>query len=217
MAGPVIETDKSADGRIILGLLESVERDGRRSQRQLAAEFGVALGLINSYLKRCVAKGLVKVKEAPARRYTYYLTPQGFAEKSRLTIEYISVSFSFFRRARADCGEILAEAKRRGWSRIVLLGMSDLAEIAAICSLESDVRIVAVVDAAATQPRFIGAPVFPAFEAVPESFDAVVITDLKAAQAGFDNAARRFGANRVFVPALLGVARISADAEAAVP
>src|SRR5690348_8355621 len=118
------------NSRILLGLLESVERDGRRSQRHLAAEFGIALGLVNSYLKRCVRKGLVKVHEAPARRYTYYLTPQGFAEKSRLTVAFLSTSFSFFRRARSDCMATLETAKREGWSRIVLAGASDLAEIA---------------------------------------------------------------------------------------
>src|ERR1700704_4890231 len=100
--------------RILLGLLESVERDGGQSQRRLASELGIALGLVNAYLKRCVKKGLVKVSEAPARRYAYYLTPQGFAEKSRLTVDYLSYSFSFFRRARADCAEIFAAARGRG-------------------------------------------------------------------------------------------------------
>src|ERR1700743_1280810 len=91
------------DARIVIGLLESVERDGAKSQRRLAAELGIALGLVNAYLKRCIKKGLVKVSEVPRRRYAYYLTPQGFAEKSRLTIESLTSSFSFFRQARADC------------------------------------------------------------------------------------------------------------------
>ena len=54
--------------RIVLGLLNSVEHDGDRSQRHIAAELGIALGLVNAYLKRCVKKGLVKVQDAPARR-----------------------------------------------------------------------------------------------------------------------------------------------------
>src|SRR5712671_7378848 len=123
------------DERIVLGLLESVERNGSQSQRRLASELGIALGLVNAYLKRCVKKGLVKVSEAPARRYAYYLTPQGFAEKSRLTVEYLSYSFSFFRRARADCSEAFSQAKARGWRRVALAGVSDLAEIATICAL----------------------------------------------------------------------------------
>jgi DNA-binding MarR family transcriptional regulator len=81
------------DERIVLDLLTSVEQDGKRSQRRIAAELGIALGLVNAYLKRCVKKGLVKVHDAPARRYAYYLTPHGFAEKSRLTVQYLTDSF----------------------------------------------------------------------------------------------------------------------------
>src|SRR3954451_8689004 len=97
--------------RIVLDLLTSVGQDGDRSQRHIAAELGIALGLVNAYLKRCVRKGLVKVRDAPARRYAYYLTPYGFAEKSRLTVEYLSESFSFFRLAKADCARLLEAAK----------------------------------------------------------------------------------------------------------
>src|SRR6201997_3399178 len=95
-------SDSGEDDRIVLDLLNSVD-DGAQSQRRIAGELGIALGLVNAYLKRCVKKGFVKVSEAPARRYAYYLTPQGFAEKARLTVEYLSDSFNFFRLARADC------------------------------------------------------------------------------------------------------------------
>src|SRR6516165_9575174 len=129
--------------RIMLGLLRSVERDGGQSQRRLAAELGIALGLVNAYLKRCIKKGLVKVSQAPARRYAYYLTPQGFAEKSRLTVEYLSDSFSFFRQARTDCAELFVTARARGFERVVIAGKSDLAQIARICALDAGIDIVA--------------------------------------------------------------------------
>src|SRR4029079_13129242 len=121
--------NEAGDDRILLGLLESVERDGGQSQRRIASDLGIALGLVNAYLKRCVKKGLVKVSEAPTRRYAYYLTPRGFAEKSRLTVEYLSSSFSFFRQARADCMQVFATAKSRGYENLVLCGRSDLAEV----------------------------------------------------------------------------------------
>ncbi len=129
------------------GSWSSVERDGAQSQRKLASDLGIALGLVNAYLKRCVKKGLLKIGQAPARRYAYYLTPHGFAEKSRLTVEYLSSSFSFFRRAREDCASVLKVAHARGWNRVALAGVSDLAEIATICALEQGIAIVAVVDA----------------------------------------------------------------------
>ena len=153
----------------MLGLLDAVEQNRAQSQRLLAAELGIALGLVNAYLKRCVKKGLVKVRDAPARRYAYYLTPQGFAEKSRLTVEYLSYSFGFFRQAKTDCLGLFRSAKAGGVNKIVLAGQSDLAEIAALCAIEHGVEIVAVVQGGAQQKQFIGIPVFDNFDAVPSS------------------------------------------------
>src|SRR5205814_1929268 len=141
----LLDTERENE-RIVLGLLSSVENDGDRSQRRIAADLGIALGLVNAYLKRCIKKGLVKVYDAPARRYAYYLTPQGFAEKSRLTVQYLSDSFSFFRLAKSDCARVFDLAKASGFSRLVLAGKSDLAEIAILCAVEATVKIVAVVD-----------------------------------------------------------------------
>jgi DNA-binding MarR family transcriptional regulator len=193
------------NAQIVLGLLESVERDGAQSQRKLASDLGIALGLVNAYLKRCVKKGLVKIGQAPARRYAYYLTPHGFAEKSRLTVEYLSSSFSFFRRAREDCSSVLKVARARGWNRVALIGISDLAEIATICALEQGITIAAVVDAKAVSDRFVGAPVVASIDAVPGGFDALVVTDLGATRETIRAALSALEAERVFVPALLGL------------
>jgi DNA-binding MarR family transcriptional regulator len=168
--------------RIMLGLLESVDRNGAQSQRHLASELGIALGLVNAYLKRCVKKGLVKVQQAPAQRYAYYLTPSGFAEKSRLTVEYLATSFSFFRSARSDCFQTLIVAKSKNLRRLALCGTSDLAEIACICALDQHIEILAVVDAETSALTFVGLPVLPSFDALPASVDAVLVTDLRAAQ-----------------------------------
>jgi DNA-binding MarR family transcriptional regulator len=191
--------------RIMLGLLESVERGGEQSQRRLASELGVALGLVNAYLKRCISKGLVKMRDAPARRYAYYLTPTGFAEKSRLTFEYLSVSFSLFRQAKNDFTTVLAEARVRGVSRLGIVGISDLGEIAALCALDLGITIAAVVDPQSDLVRFAGAPVFKHFEDIEGSLDAVIVTDIKATRDTINAAVARYGAQRVLIPALLGL------------
>jgi DNA-binding MarR family transcriptional regulator len=198
-------SEDSENARILLGLLVSVERDGAQSQRKLASDLGIALGLVNAYLKRCVKKGLLKIGQAPARRYAYYLTPHGFAEKSRLTVEYLSSSFSFFRRAREDCSAVLKAAHARGWTRIALIGVSDLAEITTICALEQGITIVAVVDAKTRRDRFVGTPVVASLDAVPGGVDALVITDLASTRDTAKAALNLLEAERIFVPALLGL------------
>jgi DNA-binding MarR family transcriptional regulator len=193
--------------RIVLGLLSSVESDGARSQRRIAAELGIALGLVNAYLKRCVKKGLVKVGDAPARRYAYYLTPQGFAEKSRLTVQYLSDSFSFFRKAKGDCTLVFEEAATQGFKRLVLAGKSDLAEIATLCAVEVGATVVAVVDPESEGSRFVGVEVVGSYSDVKGGFDAIIVTNVARAQASYQLAVGAVGRDRVLVPALLGLRR----------
>jgi DNA-binding MarR family transcriptional regulator len=191
------------EARIMLGLLDSVERDGGQSQRRLASELGIALGLVNAYLKRCVKKGLLKASQAPARRYVYYLTPQGFAEKSRLTVEYLSFSFGFFRQAKADCTAVLQAAHERGYNRVALAGKTDLAEIAAICAHETGVEIIGVADASAQETTFVGLPVATTLGGLGREFDAVVLTDFIAPERTLSTTLAGFDAERVLIPELL--------------
>ena len=46
-----------------LNLLSAVDADSKITQRSLAAELGIALGLTNAYFKKCVDKGLVKIQQ----------------------------------------------------------------------------------------------------------------------------------------------------------
>ena len=208
---------ETGDPEIVLGLLTSIERDSAITQRKLAGDLGIALGLANSYLRRCVRKGLVKVSQVPLNRYAYYLTPQGFAEKSRLTAEYLSVSFNFFRRARGDCVVLLRQCADRGWRRVALYGAGDLAEIAVLSAGEAGIEAVCVIDAGDAGRRCAGLPVVADLEAarlaaLPDGLDGVILTDTVAPQLRFEEllaSAPRHGlpACCVLAPSLLGVSR----------
>ncbi|TLG77594.1 winged helix-turn-helix transcriptional regulator [Methylocystis sp. B8] len=200
---------KHENERIVLGLLNTLASADVRSQRYIAAELGIALGLVNAYLKRCIRKGLVKVHGVPARRYAYYLTPQGLAEKSRLTVQYLSNSFSFFRLAKRDCARAFEAANALGFSRLVLAGQSDLAEIAILCAVEAGVTIVAVVDTCSAETKFLGVDRAGSFADVQAGFDAVLITDVTRAAQSFEAAVAACGAERVLAPALLGLGHLT--------
>ncbi len=200
-----LPTDENERDRLVLGLLTSVEADGARSQRRIAAELGVALGLVNAYLKRAIKKGFVKVRQAPTRRYAYYLTPQGFSEKSRLTVQFLSSSFSLFRQAKQEYSKIIDRALVLGFKRIVLAGQSDLCEIAILCAVDVSISIVAIVDPDVTASRFIGVKVVSSYALVDDPFDAIVITQLTGARSVFDKAVSTLGAERVLAPDLLGL------------
>jgi DNA-binding MarR family transcriptional regulator len=207
---------------IVLGLLTSIERDSAVTQRKLAGDLGIALGLANAYLRRCVRKGLVKMRQVPFNRYAYYLTPQGFAEKSRLTAEYLSVSLDFFRRARGDCADLLRDCTAQKWRRVALYGAGDLAEIAILSAGESTIEIICVVDAELAGRRCAGLAVVADLAAAqacaaPQLLDGVILTDTRTPQASFErlcSIAVEIGLmpGAIAAPRLLGISLTPADA-----
>ena len=200
------QTVNTSDGdpSITLSLLTAVEQDSSVTQRSIAKNLGIALGLTNSYLKRCVTKGLIKVQQAPANRFAYYLTPKGFSEKSRLTVQYLSMSFDFYRHARLQCADVLSTCSDHGWNRIGLVGVSDLVEIAVLCAHRQSLDLAGVVDANHVAADFVALPVV----ATPKdlgALDALMITDLSAPQNTFDLTTKVFPPDRVLAPKMLNI------------
>ena len=87
------------DDSVILDLLSLMETDRNITQRNLARDLNIALGLVNLYVKKCIDKGLLKINQIPSKRYKYYITKKGFIEKARLTQEYFKTSFNFINKA----------------------------------------------------------------------------------------------------------------------
>lgn len=195
--------EKPDDDSVMLQVLAAVERNSGLTQRSLAKELDVALGLAHSYLKRCIKKGYVKISQAPAKRYAYYLTPHGFSEKAKLAAEYLNQSFHFFRYAKQQLQVIIDECVARGWKRIVLVGASDLAEIAVLAASLRDITFVGVIDEVGG--GVLGLPVFTLAELPQLNADAVIVTSLNRAQAVYDSLCEIVPAERVLVPRLLRI------------
>ena len=76
-------------------LLKSLELDANLTQRQLSEELGISLGKVNYCLKSLIQKGFVKISNFKNSKhklqYSYFLTPSGIEEKTKLTIEFLQV------------------------------------------------------------------------------------------------------------------------------
>jgi EPS-associated MarR family transcriptional regulator len=74
-------------------VLSLLEQNPDMSQRDLAKALGVSLGGVNYSLKALMERGMVKVqnfsKSERKLAYAYVLTPQGLAEKTKLTARFL--------------------------------------------------------------------------------------------------------------------------------
>jgi DNA-binding MarR family transcriptional regulator len=165
-------------GQRDLLLLTEVERDGAVTQRSLASKLGVALGLTNLYLKRLARKGYIKITTIPSHRVRYLLTPQGFAEKSRLTYLYMEYSLSHYRDMRARLREALSQAANNGAKRVVIYGTGELAEMAYLSLREMHMTLIGFVDDN-QQEVFLSYPVWPPEVLNEWEFDAVLLADIE--------------------------------------
>lgn len=190
------------ESKLTLELLQAIDNKDDISQRHLAEQMGVALGLANSYLKRCVKKGWVKMTTAPANRYLYYLTPHGFAEKARLTGEFLSASLALFRQSGQVYSELLDACAARGQRRLVFAGLSDLTEIAYMRALRAEVSVVSIFQPAAEVDRFFDLPVVQNLEQL-EDFDALVVTSMEQTNDLLKLLHEQFAEGRIIVPSLL--------------
>lgn len=130
-----------------LRILEHLERNPDTTQADLATLLGVAVGSVNWYLKRMISKGYVKVRQMQRRRLRYLVTPQGLAEKARLTQAYMRASLRLYRETRAQARSMLAQALESGYDAVCVEGDGDLADICRLTCLEQQVRLAEDKDA----------------------------------------------------------------------
>jgi len=196
------QSNSEKESQLTLELLKAIDQQDDISQRHLAREMGVALGLANSYLKRCVKKGLIKITTAPANRYLYYLTPNGFAEKARLTAEFFSTSLALFRQSGDEYTGVFKECEKRGFRKIVLVGLSDLTEIALMRAMHCEIEVLAIFQPAAQRADFFNVPVVDHLIESSE-FDCVVLTSMEQTTDLLESLDSIISADQVVVPKML--------------
>ena len=86
----------------------------------------------------------------------------------------------------------------------MLCGLSDLAEIAALRAMESNIEVVGIFDPDSEHTQFLSKPVWREFDAAGE-VDAFVITELNAPSVRYDQLTRLVDKELVLVPDILRV------------
>ena len=96
-------------------ILKHLESDPEISQRELAHALGISLGRANYCLKALIEKGLVKAnnfKNSSNRSaYAYYLTPKGFEEKARVTVQFLKRKVAEYEALKGEIESLRREAE----------------------------------------------------------------------------------------------------------
>lgn len=174
-----------------LRILEKFEQDHLPSQRDLARELNISLGLVNSFVKRLATKGYFKITHTPKNRLKYILTPKGVAEKTRLTYAYIQLSYKFYKDARRKLQKIFFDLQKQGVRKIIFYGAGDLAEIAYVSLQETNIELMAVVDDMKAGNTFLGLKIQAPAKLAVLPFDRILVTAVNSNERILDKIAAR--------------------------
>ena len=174
-----------------LRILEEIDKGHTPSQRALANHLNISLGLVNSFIKRLTNKGYFKILNIQRNRVKYLLTPKGVTEKTRLTYEYIKLSYQFYNGAREKLRELYECLEDEGNCRLVFYGAGDLAEIAYISTHGTSIKMIAVVDSFCKGKMFFSEHILDPEELQTLSFDKILITTTDAIDSVYNSILER--------------------------
>ena len=178
------------DDQRSLKILNELADNDSLTQRDLSDRLGIALGLVNSYIKNLVKKGYLTVKAIPRKRYVYYLTPKGFAEKTRLPYDLLQDYTRIYREAPGNLKKLFDEIYRDGVRKVVFAGADEVAEIAYITLQESKIELVGVVDNENEGKNFFGFNVHNMNGLKSLQYDSVVVTSYLRREKIYEELAR---------------------------
>lgn len=160
----------------VFQILDHVEKDSALTNRQVARKLNVSVKLAHGLLSQLVKKGLLNIHKQHSRRWDYFLTPTGIAEKARLTYQFLDFSMQFYREARRRSAEILSSLHKQGIQTIAFLGATEMAEIAFLGVQEHKLKLVEVFDDALAGKDFLGVPVRPVSQAGATRAERILVT-----------------------------------------
>jgi len=160
---------------LALEILEHVNGSCRLTNRTLTAKLGCQIKLTHSILTKMVEKGLLQVVKIHTRRWDYFLTPQGIAEKTRLTCEFFSFSMRFYQEARRRSAQVCRDLAESGRKDVAFLGDSELAEIVYLGVREWGLNLIEVYGQSRSQ--FMGVEVRDPKQLPATKANAVIVCE----------------------------------------
>ena len=167
------ETDKHDD--ITLRILDEINRESLITQRTLSSSLNIALGLVNTYIKRLAKKGYIKITKGPMNRVKYALTRKGFTHRVSLTYNFMQSSIDYFKDARRKIDIIYGQMIKSGIKTVLIWGDGEIAELCYISLRGLPIKLMGVVDDNKKDNGFFGHHIY-SFEDVENlEYDAILI------------------------------------------
>jgi predicted transcriptional regulator len=163
------------DNDITLRILDEISQESSITQRTLSSNLNIALGLVNTYIKRLAKKGYIKITKGPMNRVKYALTRKGFTHRVSLTYSYMQSSIYYFKHARQRIDDVYVRMITAGARNILIWGDGEIAELSYISMRGLPLNLVGVVDGKSRDDDFFGPTIYSFKDVSNLNYDAILI------------------------------------------
>jgi len=158
-----------------LAILTAIADHRCLTQRQIAADVGIAVSLANHCLQRLAREGLIQITRVRTNRLRYQLTAEGLGRQAYLLHDQLGACLTHYRKAREMLWEGLRPLAENGAKRIAFFGGGAAAELSYLYLREHDLEFAGFFEVGGTGSCF-GHPLRPVEELPGAEFDWVVVT-----------------------------------------
>ncbi|MGN0729740.1 winged helix-turn-helix transcriptional regulator [Treponema sp.] len=114
----------NTDVATLQNISDTLKEEPLASQRVLAENAGMSIGLMNAVIKRFVERGWIMLTNVNLRKFSYAITPAGIAELTARSQTFAKRTFAIANKYNDTLCNAVAQAKKDGKTKLVLYGKS---------------------------------------------------------------------------------------------
>ena len=139
-----------------LALLTAISENPDATQRDIASYASITATMVNKYLDKYEAAGLIQKDYESAKTIKYNITKKGIERRKLLSIQFLESSLYVYNEAKEQCSNFLKSIVNKKYQNILFYGAGEVAEIMVYVinnTVDLDINVLAIID---DDPKKIG-------------------------------------------------------------
>jgi len=138
-----------------LDTLLEIKKNPSTTQRSLACNLNISLGLTNSILQNLIHRGLIKAQKMTGRKILYLITPEGMANVSRLMYTRFQETLHYYHYTKDLLTAYLIKLYQQGEETVNIYGTNQLAEITYYAGISTPLKLNAIITDDPSKEKFL--------------------------------------------------------------
>jgi len=167
-----------ADEAVTLQIFNLIEENPNLSEKKITIKTGLAAGLVHSFMRHVLSKGLIRAKKVSTKRWLYFITPEGFLLKSTLTLKYFKRTFEAFKNAQKTVQVKIDSLYENNHRRLVVTADNELSDIVSLnINEKKGLELVAIVSKNPGNLEGLSGNIVPLSKLESLEYDKLLICD----------------------------------------